>query len=151
MPVGGSNTLLWRLGESTALYVTRMLVIFVHIIEIMRTVIHRAVVHCGLVSTTSSRSYVPSSRSERSDSDKDASSFNSEWVGDGRAIVLVLSPKQIQTNPTKARKRRLCINGDRRVVRGLRGALRYPYEAMSQLMWRWPVSYLIFRPCPDYF
>ena len=73
--------------------VMKILAIFVNMSEVKSTVIHRVVVHCGFFST-SSRSYVPSSRSERSDND-DASSFNSEYIDEGRAKVLVLSGRSV--------------------------------------------------------
>ena len=72
-----------------------VLAMFVHMIEVKRTVIHREVVHCRrFVSTGISEPYASSSRSESSDNDDAASSFNSEYGGDGGAIASVLSSKR---------------------------------------------------------
>lgn len=61
-----------------------MLAILVKRSEEMSTATHRPVVHGRFVGRCS---YPPSSRSEKSDGDDAESSFNSEYIGEERAMV----------------------------------------------------------------
>ena len=78
-----------------------MLVILVNRSEEMSTASHRPVVHRRFIGGCS---YPPSSRSERSDDDDAESSFNSEYIGEERAIVPTLSPKRVRGMILKVRK-----------------------------------------------
>ena len=76
-----------------------MLAILVNRSEEMSTATHRLVVHRRVVGRCS---YPPSSRSERSDDAE--SSFNSEYIGEERAIVPTLSPKRVRGMIVKVQK-----------------------------------------------
>ena len=93
MPEGGSDSLRSEWRESTACEVMRMLAILVHRSEEMSTATHRPVVHKRFVGRCS---YPPSSCSERSDDDDAVSLFNSEYIGEERAIAPPLSPKSVR-------------------------------------------------------
>ena len=78
-----------------------MLAILVNRSEEMSTAIHRPVVHRRSVGRCS---YPSDSRSERSDDDDAESSFNSEYIGEKRAMVLTLSPKRVREMIVKVQK-----------------------------------------------
>src|SRR3569833_153667 len=101
MPVGGSNTVKWEWRESTALEVIRMLAILVNRSEEMSTATHRPVVHWRFVGPCS---YTPSSGSERSDDDDAESSFNSEYIGEERAMFPTSSPERVRGIIVKVQK-----------------------------------------------